>query len=231
MAKRSSSPSTDRRTRGGWDPVGTAAARRAARDDRATARGDQTRDQLLAAARATFEAQGYAGVRVADITRAAGLAHGSFYTYFASKRDAFLAVARSVGAELEEATMPLPRELPADPRPMLETAIRHYLEHFRRNGAICALFDQVALTDQEVAAIWRAGRERHIEGVAWMIGHWQETGQADDDIDAQITAGALITMLYGFPYWWMETATEDDDERAVQALMGMWSRLIGLSRP
>ncbi|KRL05474.1 TetR/AcrR family transcriptional regulator [Liquorilactobacillus oeni] len=47
---------------------------------------------LLAAARKTFLAQGYKNTNVSQITKAAGIATGSFYKYFNSKKEIFLAV-------------------------------------------------------------------------------------------------------------------------------------------
>src|SRR5262249_12889860 len=97
---------TSRRTRGGWRPAGTAAARRAGHGERATAKGLRTRDELLAAARRVFERDGYLDTRVADIAAAAKLAHGSFYTYFSSKQEVFLAIVRDVGRQIRDAVAP-----------------------------------------------------------------------------------------------------------------------------
>jgi AcrR family transcriptional regulator len=62
--------------------------------------------RLVAAAREAFSRHGYAGVNVADICTAAGIAKGSFYRYFDSKEAIFLAAAHStvdaVGEELDE---------------------------------------------------------------------------------------------------------------------------------
>ena len=92
----SSTKPASRRTRGGWVPAGTSAARRTAHASRTTAKGQRTREELVAAARRVFERDGYFGARVADITAEAGVAHGSFYTYFASRQDVFVAVLREV---------------------------------------------------------------------------------------------------------------------------------------
>lgn len=46
------------------------------------------RAQLLRAARKVFRAKGYDGATVSEIVRAAGVAQGTFYLYFPSKRDA-----------------------------------------------------------------------------------------------------------------------------------------------
>ena len=46
------------------------------------------RAQLLKAARKVFRAKGYEGASVSEIVREAGVAQGTFYLYFQSKRDA-----------------------------------------------------------------------------------------------------------------------------------------------
>ena len=46
------------------------------------------RAQLLNAARKVFRAKGYDGATVSEIVREAGVAQGTFYLYFPSKRDA-----------------------------------------------------------------------------------------------------------------------------------------------
>ncbi len=46
------------------------------------------REQLLSAARKIFREKGYAGATVSEIVREAGVAQGTFYLYFPSKRDA-----------------------------------------------------------------------------------------------------------------------------------------------
>lgn len=47
----------------------------------------QNRALLLDAASAGYRREGFEGVRVADVMREAGLTHGGFYAYFASKED------------------------------------------------------------------------------------------------------------------------------------------------
>lgn len=50
-------------------------------------RRQQTRDALVAAARALFEARGFERVRVEDIAAAAGVGRRTFFRYFASKEE------------------------------------------------------------------------------------------------------------------------------------------------
>jgi AcrR family transcriptional regulator len=54
-----------------------------------TRRGRETRAAILRAAEEVIGAQGYAAAGIADITRAAGIAQGTFYIYFDSKEHVF----------------------------------------------------------------------------------------------------------------------------------------------
>lgn len=67
--------------------------------------------RLVAAARREFALHGFAGANVEEICAAAGVAKGSFYRYFDSKDDIFVAAARStveaVGEELDDIPAPM----------------------------------------------------------------------------------------------------------------------------
>lgn len=52
----------------------------------------QTKEELLAAATMLFGLKGYAATTIAEITRAAGYAKGSFYSHWACKDDMFLEI-------------------------------------------------------------------------------------------------------------------------------------------
>src|SRR5215471_17862951 len=63
-------------------------------------RSQQTRQQLVTAARALFGARGYADVGTEEIVRAAGVTRGALYHQFRDKSDLFAAVAEEVEAEI-----------------------------------------------------------------------------------------------------------------------------------
>ncbi|MCH8849834.1 MAG: TetR/AcrR family transcriptional regulator [Chloroflexi bacterium] len=65
------------------------------------------KEQILAAARAVFDEKGYESATISDVVRRAGVAQGTFYLYFASKRDVVLELARrpmeEIAARMESA--------------------------------------------------------------------------------------------------------------------------------
>jgi AcrR family transcriptional regulator len=65
-------------------------------DARRRSKVDRTRADLLDAAAGVFSAKGFEGASVDDVATEAGYTKGAVYAHFGSKRDLFLAVARSV---------------------------------------------------------------------------------------------------------------------------------------
>jgi AcrR family transcriptional regulator len=69
-----------------------------------TPRGEETRRRLLDAAEEVFGEMGYYEASVAEITRRAGVAQGTFYIYFHSKRETFVELVEDIGERLRAAT-------------------------------------------------------------------------------------------------------------------------------
>lgn len=70
----------------------------------ATPRGEATRRRILDAAEHVFGEMGYYEASVAEITRRAGVAQGTFYIYFHSKRETFVELVEDIGERLRMAT-------------------------------------------------------------------------------------------------------------------------------
>ena len=70
----------------------------------ATPRGEATRRRILDAAEEVFGEMGYYEASVSEITRRAGVAQGTFYIYFRSKRETFVELVEDIGERLRTAT-------------------------------------------------------------------------------------------------------------------------------
>ena len=70
-----------------------------------TTRGEATRARVLEAAEQVFGDKGYHGASVTEITRAAGVAQGTFYLYFRGKKEIFLDLVDDLGTRLRELTL------------------------------------------------------------------------------------------------------------------------------
>lgn len=69
-----------------------------------TARGEATRRRILDAAEEVFGEMGYYEASVSEITRRAGVAQGTFYIYFHSKRETFVELIEDIGRRLRTET-------------------------------------------------------------------------------------------------------------------------------
>jgi len=77
---------------------------------------DERRAQLLAAARSVFARQGYHRAGVADIVDAVGVARGTFYRYFESKRAVFQVVLEQMMDEVVAVVQPIDVSAPIVPQ-------------------------------------------------------------------------------------------------------------------
>lgn len=65
-----------------------------------TARGEATRRKILDAAESVFGELGYYEASISEITRRAGVAQGTYYIYFHSKREIFAELVQDIGKRL-----------------------------------------------------------------------------------------------------------------------------------
>src|SRR5258708_18945362 len=72
---------------------------------RSTRRGEAARQRVLEAAEQVFGDKGYYGASVTEITRAAGVAQGTFYLYFRGKKEIFLDLVDALGERLRSLTL------------------------------------------------------------------------------------------------------------------------------
>ncbi len=74
-----------------------------ARSGPSTERGRQSRQRILDAAEKVLGEKGYFPASITDITREAGVAQGTFYVYFESKREVFIEVLESLAHLIRKA--------------------------------------------------------------------------------------------------------------------------------
>jgi AcrR family transcriptional regulator len=208
--------------------MGTAADRRASHAERGTARGQRTRRLIVDAARRVFERDGYIDANIDDIVSEAGVARGSFYTYFPSKLEVFRELSHEVGALVDEAVAPCHEAERLDPIAALARSNLRYIQVYRDNAALYGLVEQVATIDPAIHRQRLAGRRANVERVGARIKRWQKRGIADTTVDPATTAAALVSMTSNFCYWWFVGGDAYDEEQAAATLTDMWIRAVGL---
>jgi AcrR family transcriptional regulator len=68
-----------------------------------SARGEKTRTRILEAAEQVFADHGFHDASIVKITEAAGIGQGTFYLYFATKKDVFDEVVRDLNRRVRHA--------------------------------------------------------------------------------------------------------------------------------
>lgn len=199
-----------------------------------TDRGRRTRARLVTAAREVFEDVGFLDARITQITEKAGVAYGTFYTYFSTKEDVFREVAHAVQQELlqrrQRTSGAVDGGREVNPVAAIERANRQYLEAYARNARIMAVLEQVATFSPELLRIRRQVRLDFVNRSARAISRWQQAGIADASLDARYAASALGSMVDRFAYVWLVLGDEPEFEfeKSVQTLTRLWIQAIDL---
>jgi AcrR family transcriptional regulator len=114
-------------TRKDTNPIGSRGAIEASRQSARLARAAARREAILEAALDEFSARGFAGARLEDVAKRAGVAKGTIYLYFADKEALFQELVRfQIGPVMSAFAAALASELP------LKSLIDQAIEIFTR---------------------------------------------------------------------------------------------------
>lgn len=112
--------------------------------------GERTRRRLLAAAEQCFGEMGYFGAQIADITRLAGVAQGTFYVHFPGKVDILRELVRDINRRLRRRV----RQAIAgslDRRHAEVLGLAAFLQWLHGRGGIYRIVREAEFVDEEVA--------------------------------------------------------------------------------
>jgi AcrR family transcriptional regulator len=200
-----------------------------------TARGQRTRTALIDAARRVFERDGFLGARVTDIADEAGVAHGTYYTYFATKEDLFHVVAASVLSRTNVELRPIEYASVEDVVEAIARSTRRYLVSHRRDAGLIGVIDQVATFDPRMQAILT---ERSTTYIARTEAHIVAVGRVaplPEGLAPYATAVALTSMVSRYArsvFGGNPSITRKIPfEQSVRTLTIMWASTLGLSVP
>lgn len=204
----------------------TASAALPGERDPLTARGRRTRDLLVGAARAVFESRGFDATRMNDIADAAGVAHGTVYTYFADKTALLRAVVEDLGRHLSEYWRVGAED--ADPITRIAEANRRFLDGYQANARLLSVIEQVSLTQPEYQSLLADFRQRYVERAVAGIRRLQADGAVDPALDPYLAGSALCAMVEGFGRQWMLRGEQHDMTTVASTLTTLWARALGL---
>ena len=130
-----------------------------------TARGEATRRKILDAAEEVFGAMGYYEASISEITRRAGVAQGTYYIYFHTKREIFAELVDDIGerlrAEMRAAIKDAPHRIEVEKRGF--GAFFHFVACHRRIYSIVQEAERVA--PEAFYAYYRKISQGYIRGL------------------------------------------------------------------
>lgn len=113
-----------------------------------TARGERTLRKILDAASEEFGERGFSESSIVGITQRAGVALGTFYTYFNSKEELFQALVRDMSAQVRDHVAPVLKES-ADAIEGERAALESFLNFAREHRDVYRIIDEAEFVDPE----------------------------------------------------------------------------------
>lgn len=177
-----------------------------------------------------FSERPYPEARITDITTAAGLSTGSYYTYFDSKEELFRVIAREALDEISTSPTRAPEN--PDHNPVLDIAYasRQFLLACFRHRTILRSIELVQANDAEVRLARRSTLVSNAKRIERWVRRLQDDGYCDVSADPWYTATALQAMNVTLGY--EQLVHGDDDTEKIDALVAaitpIWARAVGL---
>jgi AcrR family transcriptional regulator len=192
---------------------------------RAERRKAELRREIIEAAFACFAERGYHATGIADIAARLGIGHGTFYRYFANKRD----IVEHVITDLVERIV---AALSAENAPEAVSTLEGYREQTERIGqALARIFSEDPRMPQllvTAAGIDNAMRDRMLELfdsttplTAAYLEHGARVGYLRADLDVEATAQAINGMILGSLLAALRDPTPERQRRLSAAIRGV----------
>ena len=156
-----------------------------------TARGERTLRKILDAARDEFGERGFADSSIVGITQRAGVALGTFYTYFDSKEVLFQALVRDMSTQVRDHVAPVLKQS-ADTLEGERAALESFLWFAREHRDVYRIIDEAEFVD---ARAYREHYETTATRIAARLVAGRDRGEIDgnySDEDLEILAWALM---------------------------------------
>jgi AcrR family transcriptional regulator len=152
-------------------------------------KGRATRRRLLEAAEACFAEAGYHDASVVKITETAGVAQGTFYLYFSSKKEIFDELVRDLNSRVRHAM----KEASARGTSRLEAELSGFAAYFRFTSEHNALYRIIRQAEFVSPEMLRYHYDKLAEGYVEALRAAVAAGEVGE-IDPEVTAWALMGM-------------------------------------
>lgn len=194
------------------DPPATAAGKTPR-----TARGRRTLRALLDAAAVEFGERGFHDASISGITRRAGIALGSFYTYFDSKDAVFRALVTDMSAQVRDHVAPAVRAAP-DGLAAERAGLAEFIGFVRDHKEIYRIIDEAEFVDSDSFRTHYASTAERIEARLHAAAARGEVRGDVDDVHAWAIMGMNVFLGLRYGVWAEDRDIAEVADRAASLL-------------
>ncbi|WP_158726440.1 TetR/AcrR family transcriptional regulator [Tomitella fengzijianii] len=189
-----------------------------------------TRQELVDAAVDVFTENGLHGARVIDVTTRAGVAAGSFYTYFQTKEELFLEVVTQVRGRMARQVPPPPRRSDFESaETWLHEVVRLQVSHLISCAATWRMINITALGNAAVAAAVRDAPDPLATMLCDEFAMWAQHGWIDPGVEIHTVVAALMALAEQAVQQWPHDGGEVDPADVADPVGEAWVRLLQMS--
>jgi AcrR family transcriptional regulator len=170
------------------------------RSTRRTLQAQQTREEIIAAARRLFAQRGYAATSMADVAREAGVVVQTIYASVGPKQALLRELNDLIDTEAGVAELAAQIAATQDPAQVLVLVVRLTRQVVDRCGDIVRAIHAGAGSEPDIAAVLAEGRDRHREGMAAAATQLATAHALTEGIGAE-QAGQLLAVLTSNEVW------------------------------
>jgi AcrR family transcriptional regulator len=157
----------------------------------------ESRKRLLLAARKLFVSRGYHETRPQDISKVAGLGHGTFYLHFKDKRECFIAFVEEARAEIDAAVVARAKRAKSLSE-FVEAVLTAIYDYAEEHAGVLA----TALSDEAIIASGSGAGEEdtllHRWGAEWaeLLKAQAKEGVVAKDFDFPLLGQAIVGAIH-----------------------------------
>ena len=175
-----------------------------------TPRGERTLRKILDAAQDEFGERGFSDSSIVGITQRAGVALGTFYTYFDSKEAVFGAVVRDMSAQVRDTVAPAFKDA-ANAMDAAKKGLELFLKFARHHRDVYRIVDEAEFVDP---AAYREHYETTATRIAARYAAARDKGELapdlnDEDLEILAWASMGANVFLGLRYSVWDSADAD----------------------
>ena len=195
-----------------------------------SAKAQRTRLKILQAARAIFAERGFAKATAEEISTRADVGYGTFYLYFADKRQALHTIISEVDTQLYQVGNTTESNLLGlGALALIKATISSFFDSFKANSDILKICHELSATDPDFKNQHDIVRARLVNRIKEHILKGIEFGNTSS-VDPEITSVAIAGLIETIATEWFFNNKNWDREKVINTVAKLYYNAIVKNR-